>query len=86
MPRLFRSHAETEDPTEIPQGQRPHGVKSVAQGSQNAWQWLIGYNDNEANRIGVPTVSTKDWAAGYLKSPGSNVSRGARTSATYVRH
>lgn len=74
MPRLFRSKAETEDPTEIPQGQRPHGAKSVAHGSQSAWQWLIGYNDNEANRIGVPTVSTKDWAAGYLKSPGSNVS------------
>ncbi|PWN51657.1 sulfate permease [Violaceomyces palustris] len=37
----------------------------------NAWKWLIGYNDTEANRIGVPIVSSKDWLADIFSHPGA---------------
>ncbi|CAO1623434.1 unnamed protein product [Parajaminaea phylloscopi] len=72
MPFLFRSKAETEDPNHLEEP-RPHGATSVARGSQNAWQWLIGYNDTEANRVGVPMVSSKDFFHSTFDSPGSRL-------------
>lgn len=68
--RLFRTEAEVEDPANI---DRPTGVTSVAQGKQSWWKWLIGYNDTEALRIGVPIVSTSDWLFSNANNPGAKV-------------
>lgn len=44
------------------------------QKSQNAWKWLIGYDHTEANRLGVPTVSSRDWLAEIFSNPGGKAS------------
>ncbi|PWN19800.1 putative sulfate permease [Microstroma glucosiphilum] len=72
MVRFFKTHAEATEPQDLPADQ-PHGVTSVGR-SQNAWQWLIGYNNVEANRIGVPMVSVPDYFEGWFSNPGSKVS------------
>ncbi|KDN38099.1 putative sulfate permease [Tilletiaria anomala UBC 951] len=36
----------------------------------NAWKWVIGYNDTEANRLGVPIVSSADWFSDIFSNPG----------------
>lgn len=41
---------------------------------KKAWRKVIGYNDCEANRLGVPYVSSKDWLADIFSEPKSKVS------------
>lgn len=36
---------------------------------QRAWRKIIGYNDCEANRLGVPYVSSKDWLGEIFADP-----------------
>lgn len=73
MPFLCWSKSETDDPAHL-DSPRPHSANSVAKGFQIAWKWLIGYNDTEANRIGVPVVSTSNFLSGIFRHPGSKIS------------
>lgn len=58
--------------------QEETGKKSAVNVAQSAWRGLIGYNDTEANRLGVPYVSSRDWLGDIFAEPGSRVRGNAR--------
>lgn len=73
MPLRSRNQPEVDDPAHLSSGQAQGGNSFLNRGS-DAWKWLIGYNDTEANRIGVPIVSSKDWLKNIFGNPTSKVS------------
>lgn len=72
----------TPHPAESPE-RGPQTFKDKAQGS---WNWLIGYDSMEANRLGVPIVSSKDWVKDLVANPGSKVSRVELDGKSWVEH
>lgn len=44
---------------------------TLRQRGSNAFKYMIGYNDNEVRRLGVPVVSSRDWLANIFGHPGS---------------
>ncbi|SOV03745.1 probable Sulfate permease [Ustilago sp. UG-2017a] len=43
----------------------------LRQRGSNAVKWALGYNNTEANRLGIPMVSSRDWLRGIFGHPGS---------------
>jgi sodium-independent sulfate anion transporter 11 len=64
MSTLFRrKHGDDADvDTAVVSGHSQSAVTS-------AWKKAIGYNETEANRIGVPYVSSRDWLKGLVNEP-----------------
>jgi len=52
------------------------GPSSYKEKVQHGWNWMIGYDTMEANRLGVPIVSSKDWVKDLFRNPGDRVSKG----------
>lgn len=50
---------------------RRNPAQQAAHTASKAWKAVIGYNDTEANRLGVPYVSSYDWLRDLVQSPGS---------------
>lgn len=62
-----------ESPYAKGQGARKRHFKVTEKGLET-WKWIIGYNETESNRLGVPIVSSFDWVKDVASSPGSKVS------------
>ncbi|PWY97288.1 putative sulfate permease [Testicularia cyperi] len=43
---------------------------SYSEKGKDALKWVIGYNDTEINRRGVPVVSSRDWIRNIFSDPG----------------
>lgn len=49
-------------------------AQKVISGGTTLWKKMVGYNDTEANRIGVPYVSSRDWLSDVFSEPGRKTS------------
>jgi sodium-independent sulfate anion transporter 11 len=67
--RNARSNQAAAAANEVISSEQPSAAQRFSKGGRSVWHKIIGYNDTEANRIGVPYVSSKDWFAGIFTDP-----------------